>query len=48
VVLVAATREASDLPLRPAAVSVLIGFAAAAIVRALLGVPFALFGALFG
>lgn len=47
VILVAATREASDLPLRPAAVSVLIGFAAAAIIRALLGVPFAIFGTLF-
>ncbi len=46
VILVVATREASDLPLRPAAVSVLIGFAAAAIIRALLGVPFAVFGAL--
>lgn len=47
VILVVATREAADLPLRPAVVSVLIGFAAAAIIRALLGLPFAVLGALF-
>lgn len=45
-ILVVATREASDLPLKLAAVSVLIGFAAAALIRALLGVPFAVFGGL--
>ena len=44
---VIATREASDVGTRNAAVSVLIGFAVAAIFRALIGVPFALFGALF-
>jgi hypothetical protein len=47
VVLVVGTREATDLKLRDAAVSVLIGFAAAAVVRALLSVPFAALGALF-
>ncbi len=46
-VLVVGTREATDLTTRDAAVSVLIGFAIAAIFRALLGVPFAVFGALF-
>jgi hypothetical protein len=45
VVLVVATREASDLDTRKAAVSVLIGFAAAALLRALMSVPFAVFGA---
>jgi hypothetical protein len=45
--LVMATREASDLNLRDAGVSVLIGFAVAAIFRALLGVPFAVFSAIF-
>jgi hypothetical protein len=44
---VVATREASDLGTRNAAVSVLIGFAIAAIFRALIGVPFAVFSALF-
>jgi len=48
VVLVVATREASDLKTRDAAVSVLIGFAIAALFRALIGVPFALLGGLFG
>lgn len=48
VVLVIATQEATDLKLRDAAVSVLIGFAVAALVRALIGVPFALLGGLFG
>jgi len=48
VVLVVATREASELKTRDAAVSVLIGFAIAAVFRALIGVPFALLGGLFG
>ena len=48
VVLVVGTQEATDLDLKKAAVSVLIGFAAAALVRALIGVPFALLGSLFG
>jgi hypothetical protein len=47
VVLVVATREAVDLQTRDAAVSVLIGFAMAVIFRALLGVPFAVFSAIF-
>ena len=47
VILVTATREAADLNTRDAAVSVLIGFAIAVIFRALLSVPFAVFGALF-
>ncbi|MDP9494490.1 MAG: YIP1 family protein [Actinomycetota bacterium] len=47
VILVVATREATDLKLRDAAVSVLIGFAVAALFRALLSVPFAALGALF-
>ena len=47
-VLVVATKEGTDLDYKMAGVSVLIGFAAAALVRALLRVPFALFsGALF-
>ena len=46
-VVVVATREASDVGTRNAAVSVLIGFAIAAIFRALIGVPFAVFSALF-
>lgn len=46
VVLVVATEEGTDLTLRNAAVSVLIGFAAAAVIRALLGVPFRAFSAL--
>jgi hypothetical protein len=48
VILVLATQEASDLKTRDAAVSVLIGFAAAALLRALMGVPFAVLGGLFG
>ena len=48
VILVLATQEASDLKMRDAAVSVLIGFAAAVLLRALIGVPFAVFGGLFG
>ncbi|MGH8914855.1 MAG: YIP1 family protein [Acidimicrobiia bacterium] len=47
VVLVVGTREAAEVKTRDAAVSVLIGFAIAAIFRTLLGVPFAVFGALF-
>lgn len=45
-VLVFATREASELDLRKAGVSVLVGFALAALVRALINAPFALFSAL--
>lgn len=48
IVLVVATREAADISIRNASVSVLIGFAAAALVRALIGVPFAILGGLFG
>lgn len=47
VVLVVATREGTDLEIRNAAVSVLIGFAASVVIRALLGVPFIALGALF-
>lgn len=47
VVLVVGTREAGDLTTRNAAVSVLIGFAVAALFRAILGVPFAIFSGLF-
>ncbi len=43
VILVVATKEGTDLPYKNAAVAVLIGFAAAVIIRALLRVPFALF-----
>ena len=42
-----ATKEAAELKTRDAVVSVLIGFALVVIFRALLGVPFALFAALF-
>ncbi len=48
VILVLATQEAAELKIKDAAVSVLIGFAAAALLRALIGVPFAVFGGLFG
>ena len=48
VILVVGTREATDLDTKNAAVSVLIGFAVAALFRALIGVPFAVFGGLFG
>lgn len=48
VILVLATQEAAELKIKDAAVSVLIGFAAAALLRALIGVPFAVFGSLFG
>lgn len=47
VLLVAATQESGSLSVRDAGVSVLIGFALAALVRLLFGMPFALFGALF-
>jgi hypothetical protein len=47
VILVVGTREAADISTRDAAVSALIGFAIAAIFRTLLGVPFAVFSALF-
>lgn len=47
VILVVGTREATDLSMRNAAVSVLIGFAVAVLIRALLGVPFAVLSALF-
>ncbi|MCI0545099.1 MAG: YIP1 family protein [Actinobacteria bacterium] len=47
VVLVVATQEASDLDLRKSVVSVLVGFAAAVLVRALISVPFAVFSGLF-
>ncbi|MGB7861450.1 MAG: hypothetical protein WBM90_13215 [Acidimicrobiia bacterium] len=48
VVLVLATQEASELKTKDAAVSVLIGFAVAALARALIGVPFAILGGIFG
>ena len=48
VVLAVATQQTTDLKTRDAAVSVLIGFAIAALFRALIGVPFALLGGLFG
>lgn len=48
VVLVVATKEAAEIEMRNAAVSVLIGFAAAVVVRALIGVPFAVLGSIFG
>lgn len=48
VILVLATKEGTELEIKLAAVAVLIGFAAAFLVRALLRVPFALFsGSLF-
>ncbi|MGA8039407.1 MAG: hypothetical protein WCA93_04795 [Acidimicrobiia bacterium] len=47
VILVIATREAADVTTRDAAVSVLIGLALAAIFRILMGVPFAILGAIF-
>ncbi len=43
-ILTVATTEASNLDLRKAAVSVLIGFALAALARALLRVPYSVFG----
>lgn len=47
VILVVATKQASDLPYKHAGVSVLIGFAAAFIVRLLIGAPFALMSGAF-
>ena len=46
-ILVLATKQASDLPYKQAGVSVLIGFAAAFIVRLLIGAPFALLSGAF-
>jgi hypothetical protein len=43
-ILVMATKEGTDLDYKFAAVSVLIGFVAAALIRAVLRVPFTLFG----
>ena len=43
-ILTMATGEASSLDLRKSVVSVLVGFALAALVRALFRVPFAVFG----
>ena len=43
-ILTFATREAASLDLRKSVVSVLVGFALAALVRALIRVPFAVFG----
>jgi len=48
VVLVVATREATDLPYKHAGVSVLIGFAIAFVVRLLLGAPFGLLSGALG
>lgn len=45
--LVIGTQEVTDLDLKKSGVSVLIGFAAAALVRALLNVPFAAFSSIF-
>lgn len=45
--LLVGTREVTDLDFKKAGVSVLIGFAAAALLRALLNVPFAAFSSLF-
>jgi hypothetical protein len=47
VLLVIATQEVTDLDLKKSGVSVLIGFAVAALFRALLAVPFAAFSAIF-
>jgi hypothetical protein len=46
VLLVIATQEVTDLDLKKSGVSVLIGFAAAVLFRALLAVPFAAFSAI--
>lgn len=46
-ILVVATREASNLEMKNALVSVLIGLAAAVLIRALLQVPFAAFSQIF-
>ncbi len=45
--LVIGTREVTDLDIKKSGVSVLIGFAAAVLVRALLNVPFAAFSSIF-
>lgn len=45
--LVVGTQEVTDLDLKKSSVSVLIGFAAAVLVRALLNVPFAAFSSIF-
>lgn len=45
--LVIGTREVTDLDVKKSGVSVLIGFAAAALIRALLNVPFAAFSSIF-
>jgi hypothetical protein len=45
--LVVATKEGTDLDLKFAGVSVLIGFAVAFLIRALIGVPFGLFAGAF-
>ncbi|HEY5890524.1 MAG TPA: hypothetical protein VIW94_07480 [Acidimicrobiia bacterium] len=45
--LVMGTREVTDLDIKKSGVSVLIGFAAAVLVRALLNVPFAAFSSIF-
>lgn len=47
-VLTVATQEGTDVSLRNAGVSVLIGFAVAVVVRAIIGVPFAILGGIFG
>lgn len=46
-ILVVATREAANLEAKNAVVSVLIGLAAAALIRAILNVPFAAFSSVF-
>lgn len=46
-ILVIATREAANLEAKNAVVSVLIGLAAAALIRAILNVPFAAFSSIF-
>jgi hypothetical protein len=46
-ILVVATREATNLEAKNAVVSVLIGLAAAALIRALLAVPFMAFSSIF-
>lgn len=48
VLLTIGTQEVADLDLKKSGVSVLIGFAVAALFRALLNVPFAAFSSLFG
>jgi hypothetical protein len=45
-VLVVGTKEAAEIPTKNAVVSVLIGFAAAILIRALIGVPFAVLSAI--